>query len=73
MSLFLIGFFALYAHLHERGFDSIDSGNQVKRHEARLVGESDYFNPWQYRILSTWVVEAQVFVYQKVGVAPERV
>ena len=69
IALILISFFALYAHIHERGFLYINGGNQVLRHEARLDGESQFYNPWQYRILSTWAVEAQVTAYEKLGVA----
>lgn len=68
LALLLVSFFALYAHIHERGFLYINGGNQVLRHEARLSGESPFFNPWQYRILSTWAVEAHVTAYEKMGV-----
>lgn len=68
-ALLLVSFFALYAHIHERGFLYINGGNQVLRHEARLSGESQFYNPWQYRMLSTWAVEAHVTAYEKMGVA----
>ena len=68
IAIFAISFFALHAHIHERGFTYINSGNQVLRHEARLAGQSPFFNPWQYRILTTWAVEALVTAYQKLGV-----
>jgi len=53
IALFLVSFFALHAHIHERGFNYINAGNQVLRNEARLAGESPFYNPWQYRMFST--------------------
>lgn len=36
---------------------AISLEEQVIRHERMLNGESEFYNPWQYRIFSTWVVE----------------
>ncbi len=69
IALFLVSFFALHAHIHERGFNYINAGNQVLRHEARLAGESPFYNPWQYRMFSTWAVELHVTAYEKLEVA----
>ncbi len=37
--------------------NAIDLDRQVVRHERMLNGDSEFFNPWQYRIFSTYVVE----------------
>lgn len=36
---------------------SIDLSEQLLRHERMLAGNSEFFNPWQYRIFSTYIVE----------------
>lgn len=65
LGILLVSFFALHAHVHERGFAYINQGNQVVRHEQRLAGASVFFNPWQYRILTPWAVEILVTAYER--------
>jgi hypothetical protein len=49
--------------------DAISLERLLFRHEQLLSGTSEFFNPWQYRILSTWVIES---VFQIVhSVSPE--
>lgn len=36
---------------------AIDLKTQEERHLRMLAGDSEFFNPWQYRILSTYAVE----------------
>lgn len=38
--------------------DAITLQVQLERHEHKLAGDSEFFNPWQYRILSTYIMEA---------------
>ena len=38
--------------------DAISLDIQMERHDRMLNGDSEYFNPWQYRILSALVAEA---------------
>ncbi len=57
--LFLL-FSILSAYIvYEQATDSIaiDLETQLVRHERMLSGESEFFNPWQYRVLSTYLVE----------------
>lgn len=37
--------------------NAITLQEQVVRHERMLSGNSEFYNPWQYRILSTYLVE----------------
>jgi hypothetical protein len=34
-----------------------------ERHVALIQGRSEYYNPWQYRMLSPLIIEGMVFVY----------
>lgn len=34
-----------------------------ERHRALVEKRSEYFNPWQYRVLSPWLIEAAMVVY----------
>jgi hypothetical protein len=37
--------------------NAITLQEQVARHERMLAGTSEFYNPWQYRVFSTYVVE----------------
>jgi len=37
--------------------NAISIEDQIVRHQRMLDGESEFFNPWQYRILSTYLAE----------------
>jgi hypothetical protein len=37
--------------------NAVDLDRQVVRHEQMLIGNSEFFNPWQYRIFSTYTTE----------------
>ncbi len=58
--LTLLCFLILSAYVVYRqatDLSAIDLGRQIVRHENMLEGKSEFFNPWQYRILSTYLVE----------------
>lgn len=38
--------------------NAVDLPRQEERHQRMLDGNSEFFNPWQYRILSTYLVES---------------
>lgn len=42
---------------HSTDLNAIDLKIQEERHLRMLEGDSEFFNPWQYRILSTYAVE----------------
>lgn len=48
--------YPLVAHVMDRGFDWI-LGRDIERHQNILEGKSIFFNPWQYRILSAYLLE----------------
>jgi len=43
---------------------SITPWQQLERHQRMLNGNSEYFNPWQYRVLSMFVLEGTIRAYQ---------
>ncbi|HTH54642.1 MAG TPA: hypothetical protein VL728_01265 [Cyclobacteriaceae bacterium] len=43
---------------------SITPWQQLERHRRMLEGNSEYFNPWQYRVFSMLVLEGAIRVYQ---------
>lgn len=53
LGLVLLSFFPIYRNIYY-GLGK----EQLKRHEQFMKGESLYFNPWQYRVLCPWIVEA---------------
>lgn len=51
----LLSSYVVYKQATDLNAISLDE--QVARHQRMLAGESEFFNPWQYRILSMYVVE----------------
>src|SRR5690606_9926008 len=47
---------------------SIEMPIQVERHYKLIAGNSDFYNPWQYRILSPYLVEWTRYILLKLGV-----
>lgn len=54
----LYSILSLYV-VYEQATDlnAIPLPEQVARHERMLAGNSEFFNPWQYRVFSTYMVE----------------
>lgn len=52
--------------VYEHATDSmaIDLSTQVERHNRLIAGNSEFYNPWQYRILSPLLVEGVVQIYK---------
>src|SRR5436190_20229310 len=44
--------------------ESITLDEQLKRHERLLERKSEFYNPWQYRIFSTLILEGTIRLYQ---------
>lgn len=60
--LFLILLMSSYVtYMHVTDSRSIDMGRQMDRHERIMEGDSEFFNPWQYRIFAPMLLEA--FIY----------
>lgn len=55
---------AYVVYEHATNCLAIDSAVQIERHEKMLAGESEFFNPWQYRVFSMWVLEGFITVYE---------
>ncbi len=53
--------------------NAVDLNRQEERHVRMLAGDSEFFNPWQYRIFSTLVVEGFYKVTHAVVPAIRRV
>ncbi len=64
--ILLLSAFVVYEHA--TNCLAISADVQIERHERMLAGESEFFNPWQYRVFSMWVLEAVIQVYE--GVLP---
>lgn len=45
---------------------SIGMAEQILRHKNMLAGTSAFFNPWQYRILSTYLLETVIVIFSKI-------
>lgn len=46
---------------------AIDMAEQVLRHKRMLAGTSEFFNPWQYRIFSTYLLEFMVIIFSEIS------
>jgi hypothetical protein len=62
--IFLLSFYVLYEHATSPL--AVDMQRQIERHEKVIAGQSEFFNPWQYRIFSAGVVEAVIRIYNSV-------
>src|ERR1043165_9362183 len=49
---------------------AVDLATQVERHKNMIAGQSEFFNPWQYRIFSSLVLQVMIDIYN--AVAPGR-
>lgn len=56
MMICLMSAYVLYEH--SISDCSISPSAQIQRHQRMLAGNSEYFNPWQYRIFSMLLLEA---------------
>lgn len=68
--LFPLSFMLLSAYVvYEQATSSlsIDMAIQVERHLNMLAGSSEFYNPWQYRIFSTYVLETFIVMFSKIS------
>lgn len=47
---------------------SIGMADLVLRHSNMLAGQSEFFNPWQYRIFSTYLLEGIIVLFDRLPV-----
>jgi hypothetical protein len=62
----VLGLFTTTAHVRARGFEYLEEGNQLIRHQAVLEGDAG--DPWQYRVLPAFIAEGVLVVLETIGV-----
>jgi hypothetical protein len=62
--IFLLSIYVVYEHATSPL--AVDMQRQIERHERMIAGNSEFYNPWQYRIFSAWLLEAMIKVYHSV-------
>src|SRR5512141_404883 len=62
----VFGSYSVYRHVNVLGIQYIEEGYQYQRHVWVLEGTST--DPWQYRVLSEYVVEGVLSVTTKLAV-----
>jgi hypothetical protein len=67
VSIALLSLLTVYLQLRELGLEYLEAGNQISRHRDVLLGAAG--NPWQYRILTVYMLEGIIRVLQYFGVA----
>lgn len=64
--LFLILMLSAYVvYEHATNCLATDLSVQIERHQNMLAGKSEFFNPWQYRIFSMWMLEGFINVFER--------
>lgn len=66
ISAVLFSLLTVYVHVQYLGIHYLEEGNQIKRHLSVLQGTAP--DPWQYRILSDYLVEAIIQLFTKLDV-----
>ncbi len=61
-----LALFTTTEEIKELGFSYLDTGIQLQRHRAILSGHAG--NPWQYRVLSAYIVEAIIRFFKSFGI-----
>jgi hypothetical protein len=63
--IFLAAFFVLLLSVYPiyKNFYNGAAVTTYERHIALIKGESEYFNPWQYRMLCPLIIEGLMYVY----------
>lgn len=59
--IFLLSVYVVYEHATSPL--AVDMQTQIDRHGRWMAGESEFFNPWQYRIFSAYVLEGVIGVF----------
>jgi len=63
---FVLGLFTAFEHANALGMDYLVRGPQIERHLAILGGHGG--NPWQYRVLSAWLIDGFIRGLQGLGI-----
>lgn len=62
--VFLMSAYILYEHATH--CHAIDPDVQIVRHRRLIAGNSEFYNPWQYRVFTPMVLEGCIWVYNRV-------
>jgi hypothetical protein len=62
--IFILSVYVVYEHATSPL--AVDMQRQIERHERMIAGNSEFFNPWQYRVFSAWLLESMIKVYHAV-------
>jgi hypothetical protein len=65
-SILLFSLLTVFAQVRELGLFYIEEGDQVARHVRVLQGRAG--DPWQYRVLSEYLVEAALQIIQNLRI-----
>lgn len=60
--ILILSAYVLYEHATQEL--ATDLSVQIERHEKMLAGESEFYNPWQYRVFSMWVLEGVIQAFE---------
>jgi hypothetical protein len=63
--IFLLSLYVVYEHATSPL--AVDMERQIQRHEQMIAGTSEFYNPWQYRIFSAYVLESMIRIYKAVA------
>lgn len=64
VSIVAMSVFVVFEHVTNA--DAIDLATQLERHRRMLEGTSEFYNPWQYRIFATWLLEGTLQIFRTV-------
>ena len=68
-SIILLSGYALASHYFDLGYENIVDKIQYLRHQLLLEGNSPFYNPWQYRILTTYIIEGLAQIVSLLGLS----
>lgn len=66
LGILALAIFTTIEHVNILGLDYLDKGAQVQRHRAVLEGNAG--DPWQYRVLSAYLVEGTLQLCRSLGI-----
>jgi hypothetical protein len=61
--VFFVLMSAYILYEHATSCLAIDLPTMIARHKAFIAGDSEFFNPWQYRILSPYLLEGIIQIF----------
>lgn len=62
--ILLMSAYVVYQHATDE--NAIDMQTQIERHHRMIDGQSEFFNPWQYRVFSAYLLQSIIVTYDAV-------